>query len=93
MNQLVELLVGIFLRRHVGAETDFAGILLDALFDNLFNADERAADDKQNVARVDFDCRSFGVLALTAFGEFDFAAFQHFQETLLNALMTGIGGD
>ena len=67
--------------------------LLEALGDDLLDADECAADNEEDVFRVDLDGRCLGVLALAARRELDDTALEHLEECLLDALMAGVGGD
>ena len=91
MNQFIEFFISILFGRDFGAEPDSRFALLNALFDNFFNADERAAANEENIFSINFDSGGFRVLTLPALGEFDNATFQHFQQPLLNAFVSRVG--
>ena len=91
MDELVELRL-LVLALHLGAKADGAR-LLQALRDDLLDADERAANDEEHISRVDLDGRRLGVLALAARRELDDAALEHLEQRLLHALMAGIRRD
>ena len=67
--------------------------LLEALGDDLLDADECAADDEEDVFCVDLDGRRLGVLALAARRELDNTALEHLEKRLLDALVAGVSGD
>ena len=67
--------------------------LLEALGNDLLDADECAADDEEDVFCVDLDGRRLGVLALAARRELDDTALKHLEKRLLDALVTGVSGD
>ena len=94
VDELVEafrriLLLALYFR----TEADARRIILNALGYDVLDADEGAADDEENVLRIDLDRRRFGVLPLSARRELDDRTFEHLEERLLHALVPGIGGD
>ena len=94
VDELVEALRRILLLAlDLCAEADARRILLEALRYDVLDADEGAADDEEDVLRVDLDRRRFGVLPLAARRELDDRAFEHLEERLLHALVSWIGGD
>ena len=94
MNQLVEALRRILLLAlDLCAEADARRILLNALGYDILDADEGAADDEEDILRIDLDRRRFGVLPLSARRELDDRTFEHLEQRLLHALVPRIGGD
>ena len=83
----------VVLARDLGTEADGSIVLLQALLDDLVDADEGTADDEEDVRRVHLDGRRLGVLALAARGELDHGALQHLQQGLLHALVARVGRD
>ena len=81
------------LARDLGAEADRRVGFLEALGDDIVDADEGAADDEEDVLRVDLDCRGLRVLALAARRELDDVALEHLEESLLDALVARVGRD
>ena len=94
MNQLVEAFRRILLLAlDFRTEADARRVLLKTLGYDVLDADEGAADDEEDILRIDLDRRRFGVLPLAARRELDDGAFEHLEERLLYALVPGIGGD
>ena len=92
MDELVERRL-LALARDLGAEADGGVSLLEALGDDVVDADEGAADDEEDVLRVDLDGRGLRVLALAARRELDDVALEHLQQGLLDALVARVGRD
>src|SRR5262249_40086172 len=75
----------------IDVETDGVGI--DPAGDELVDAVEGAAADKENVLRIDLDELLLGVLAAALRGYQHVGAFQQLQHALLYALAAYIAGD
>ena len=94
VNQLVEAFRRILLLAlDFRAEADARCVLLKTLGYDVLDADEGAADDEEDILRINLDRRRFGVLPLAARRELDDGAFEHLEQRLLHALVPGIGGD
>src|SRR5262249_29215026 len=75
----------------VGAEAD--GLFAEAFADDVFEADERAAADEENVAGVDLDVLLLRVLATPLWRDVADGAFEHFEQGLLDAFAGNVARD
>ena len=73
------------------AEADH--LAADPLADDLFEADERAAADEQDVRRVHLDVLLLGMLAAPLRRHVGHRAFEHLQQGLLHALARDVARD
>ena len=80
-----------FARRDVCAEAELP--LADAPFDDVVEADERAAADEQDVPRVDLQEVLLRVLATALRRHVGNGAFDDLQERLLHAFAADVAGD
>ena len=82
-------LVGVVLA--LSAKAD--GLAADAAGDDVFQADEGAAADEQDVGRVHLDVLLLGMLAAALGRHVGDGAFEHLEEGLLNAFARDVAGD
>src|SRR5258706_1574715 len=73
------------------AEADLA--LAQAFSDDVFEADERAAADEEDLRGVHLDVLLLGVFASALRGDVGDRAFEHFQEGLLHAFAADVASD
>ena len=83
--------VALLLGRELGAEAE--GLLADPLLDDVLEAGERAADDEQDVRRVDLDELLVRVLAAALRRHGGGGALEDLQQRLLHALAGDVAGD
>src|ERR1019366_8368024 len=86
--QLAELAFAVF---GVGAEAD--RLLAEPAGYDVFEADESAAADEQDVGGIDLDVLLFGVLAAALRRDVADGPFEHLEEGLLNAFAGDVAGD
>ncbi len=64
-----------------------------AFADDLVEADESTAADKENIGSIDLDVLLFGVLAAALGGDIGDGAFEHLEKRLLHAFTGDVPGD
>ena len=80
-----------FLLFGAGAEADH--LLAHPLADDVFEAHKSPAADEEDVAGVDLDVLLLGMLAAPLRRDVADGAFEHFQQSLLNAFAGNVAGD